>query len=483
MWKLNTTRSLLILAIVGICVSYGANLAHAQCGHPLFDPAVTYPAGNGNGSPVPADFNNDGWPDVVVLNLGGVSVLLNNGDGTFAAPIGCTISGQVFHVLLPLPADFDNDGWVDIVHVKADLNWEPFVSIFLNNGDGTFAGEVSYALGCGGTSMVTADLDGDGSMDIAATDRFGNQISVLLNNGDGTFATSVIYGAGEQPMCIEAADLSGDGSADLVTANKNSHDVSVFVNNGDGTFADAVSYACNGVGANGPRHVGLIDLNGDGWTDVVTPNFWADDVSVLLNNGDGTFADAVNYPVGDTPRRVAFADLNSDNWIDMVTADKNSHNVSVLLNDGDGTFAPAVPYGTTPNSRVPHLADLNGDGSIDIAATDNGEDVSILLNNGDGTFAPSVSYCEASEAVFNDLDGDGWIDVAVRHVDGPVLVYLNRCTDCPADVTGDGTVDVLDLLNVLAQWGMSGVPSDINGDGIVNVLDMLEVLGQWGPCP
>ncbi len=56
---------------------------------------------------------------------------------------------------------------------------------------------------------------------------------------------------------------------------------------------------------------------------------------------------------------------------------------------------------------------------------------------------------------------------------------------CPADVTGDGTVDVLDLLAVLAAWGPCepDCPEDINGDGIVDVLDLLEVLSAWGPCP
>jgi len=53
--------------------------------------------------------------------------------------------------------------------------------------------------------------------------------------------------------------------------------------------------------------------------------------------------------------------------------------------------------------------------------------------------------------------------------------------ECPADITGDGVVDVLDLLEVLSQWGGSGT-ADINGDGVVDVLDLLEVLGAWGPC-
>ena len=53
---------------------------------------------------------------------------------------------------------------------------------------------------------------------------------------------------------------------------------------------------------------------------------------------------------------------------------------------------------------------------------------------------------------------------------------------CPADINGDNTVDVLDLLLVLAAWGATSGPEDINGDGIVDVLDLLEVLAAWGPC-
>jgi len=53
---------------------------------------------------------------------------------------------------------------------------------------------------------------------------------------------------------------------------------------------------------------------------------------------------------------------------------------------------------------------------------------------------------------------------------------------CPADINGDGVVDVLDLLEVLSGWGGSG-PADVNGDGVVDVLDLLEVLAAWGPCP
>ena len=65
---------------------------------------------------------------------------------------------------------------------------------------------------------------------------------------------------------------------------------------------------------------------------------------------------------------------------------------------------------------------------------------------------------------------------------GSAYVFDLACGGCPEDINGDGTVNVLDLLAVLAAWGQSGVPEDINGDGTVNVFDLLEVLAAWGPC-
>ncbi len=69
--------------------------------------------------------------------------------------------------------------------------------------------------------------------------------------------------------------------------------------------------------------------------------------------------------------------------------------------------------------------------------------------------------------------------------DGNIDLYMRNylvTSPCPADITGDGVVDVLDLLAVLSAWGAGGGDEDITGDGLVDVLDLLEVLSAWGPC-
>jgi hypothetical protein len=98
------------------------------------------------------------------------------------------------------------------------------------------------------------------------------------------------------------------------------------------------------------------------------------------------FSAAVNYAAGKDPRSVAVGDLNGDGKLDLVVANQDSRNVSVLLGNGDGTFAPAVNYAVGDTPLFVAIADFNGDGKRDLAASDYASsNVSILLGNGNGT--------------------------------------------------------------------------------------------------
>ncbi|MEA3297789.1 MAG: VCBS repeat-containing protein, partial [candidate division Zixibacteria bacterium] len=105
-------------------------------------------------------------------------------------------------------------------------------------------------------------------------------------------------------------------------------------------FAPPVDYAAG----DGPTSVFSVDFNGDGNNDLATANFYDDNVSILLGNGDGTFQSAVNYATGSAPWSVFSIDFNGDNINDLATANGNSDNVSILLGNGDGTFQSAVNY-------------------------------------------------------------------------------------------------------------------------------------------
>jgi len=93
------------------------------------------------------------------------------------------------------------------------------VSVLLNNGAGTFAGKVDYPTDLSPILLATADFNGDGNPDLASVNNIGS-VSVLLNNGNGTFAAKVDYPAGTNPLAIATGDFNGDGKPDLAVAKQ-----------------------------------------------------------------------------------------------------------------------------------------------------------------------------------------------------------------------------------------------------------------------
>ncbi len=102
--------------------------------------------------------------------------------------------------------------------------------MLLNQGDGTFAAAVAYGAGNAPESVAIGDLDGVNGPDLAVANRDSDDVSVLLNQGDGTFAAAVAYGAGNAPESVAIGDLDGVNGADLAVAIKFSDDVSVLLN-------------------------------------------------------------------------------------------------------------------------------------------------------------------------------------------------------------------------------------------------------------
>ena len=196
-----------------------------------------------------------------------ISVLLNNGDGSFEASGKYLISNCAYNVI---GADFDGDGDQDLT-VRAS---GPVLSIWFNNGDGTFAPQANYE----GPAQRAVDLDGDGDHDLAGSQWQRDVVSVLLNNGDGSFAQKVDYPAGSQPSGLAAEDLDGDGDQDLATPNFRSSTVSVLLNNGDGSFAPNVDYAT----AAGPQTIVAANFDADSDPDLAVGGPRRG-VSVLLN--------------------------------------------------------------------------------------------------------------------------------------------------------------------------------------------------------
>src|SRR4029079_3829533 len=96
----------------------------------------------------------------------------------------------------------------------------------------TFTAQTTYSVGNNPFSVTTADVNGDGRVDLVTANRLSNTVSVLLGDGDGTFVAQTPYAVGTNPFSVTAADVNGDGQADLIAANMSSNTVSVLLGNG-----------------------------------------------------------------------------------------------------------------------------------------------------------------------------------------------------------------------------------------------------------
>lgn len=365
-----------------------------------FQSELRFSAGPGPVAIAIGDLNGDGRPDAVVADYNGnsVSVLLGNGDGTFGSRTFYATGDYAYAVAL---ADLNGDGHLDIV--CANLNLDHLtqggtVSVLLGNGDGTFATAVNYVAGNDLSSVVLADFNGDGNVDIATTDVSSSNIAILLNNGNGTFQAAVQYPAGPNPLSLAAADFNGDGKTDLVVTNvcdvsqqnfnctSQQNTVSVLLGHGDGTFASPISYQAGSA----PYVVTVQDVNSDGKPDLLVSNFSASsgsfipDLTVLLGNGDGTFQAPISYASGGWT--LDTADINGDGVSDVIMG--SSAGLIEVLGGPSGTFYAPVRYFVQLDNFSPignvAIADLNGDGRPDVAIAE-GMVLAVFLNAGGTT--------------------------------------------------------------------------------------------------
>ena len=303
----------------------------------------------------------------------------------------------------------------------------------------------------------------------------------IKNDSTSVYQKESDLSVGATPLTGYAADVDNDGDIDLISANSNSTgSVSVILNNGDNTYANAVNYPAD----YSPRSVIATDVNADGFVDIIASNFYSDNLSVLINKMDGTFNSAVNYQTDYNPISVTSGDIDGDGDFDLITAnydENDGYSISILKNNSDGTFSSKIDYSMDVVSNFVTVADLDSDGDIDIITSNNNSgNITVSKNNGDGTIQSKTDFSVGSNPGFiasGDLNNDKKVDLVVTNwSSNTVSVLLN---------VGDSTfAEKVDLQTLKNPSSVQVV--DVDGDSDMDILisnagsDSVSVLKNGG---
>ena len=380
-------------------------------------------------------------------------------------------------------ADLDNDNDIDIVSSIGEWGYpnglsgsHPRLMVNKNSGSNTYVTS-TYETNDGYAFDVCAvDINNDGSKDIAAANYQTDNITVKLNNGIASFGSNINYPVDGIATSIAYADLDNNGFDDIIT---NSQSLKILYNNG-GILEEPVSLNYSG------GNIRTADINNDGLTDIITSS--GPSVFVSFNLGSKQFDTPVEYYILPDVESLTAVDLNNDNYIDiiMTTLDYEPYwnpinkGFAVLVNNGDGTFANAVTYPFTERPGNICSADFDGDGDMDIALTtlkvSNNTPpfyIDVSFNNGDATFGSFASWSigddYAIDIVAADMTGDGHVDI----------VTSNRCSGTVPDCYWNSST-VVSVVPNLGDTQKEPYPlSYLNNSRTTNRTPLLKWTDYW----
>lgn len=469
---------------------------------PIFSGSTATPISvSGNPSGVAVGTLTSGTPIIVTADSGSnqVSLLLGDGTGNFTTSSSPSIGTQSTSTD-PTAIAFGafngetNNQDIVVANYNNSSNTGGSISLLLGDGKGNFSTATEYTLPINPVALAVGDITGSGKQqDVVTANPLDDSISVLLGNGAGGFYTtganqptyySVSFTSQLSPVSVVVGDfVTGNTLGDVATANSTSNNVSILLNTGasNSGYFSATTPSIVTINGTNPDPVSIAEGYFAGKTsplELVTANEGNGTVSVLTNNGAGTFTDSSSNDIsvgGGDPLQVVTGDFTGNGNIDIATLN-NNNTISVLLGDGNGNFSAATEYslgvqlGQNTSSSPISLAagSIVTGGEQSLVLTDPANDkVYTFLNNNSGQLTllnqpPLVSVPGTQDTSVNT--SKSIIGISINADSTETITAALTATNGTLDLASTTGLTISNGANNSSSITLQGSLSNLNSD-------------------
>lgn len=425
-----------------------------------------------------ADLDRDGDRELVTMDRTGWRIH-HNTRGEFNATPDDTGTLTEYNRRSMHLYDVNGDGWVDLLDAGTS---SPQGRLYYNN-EGSFNTSADWNVYLGaseyGYSLRAGDLDGNGHADLvlATHETSGNVIRIYSNSGSGPSTSATTLPAQSSSYDVMPVDLNGDGWLDLLEATTAGTNSIYWNNAGSFNSSRDVAFDSGAIGSD----IAVGDLDQDGDLDVVMTGL--DDIDIYEGTGTSiSTSPDTEIDFASNLYNVEVGDMNADGWLDIIYAASNE--VSILLNRGDGVFPTSADWTATDDSgeiEEIDVADIDADGSLDIAVARDGR-ANWVFYNGGSYLEPNPSWTETSNsfhesAVAADMNGDGRDDLVLANGSGKTEIWFGQASGAPFTVNDRWRPTSSSAMNDVAV-------GDVNDDGVLDLVQLRTshvVDFQFGP--